>query len=177
MSDLNDKIKTRSIIRKVYPAYEDGDMLFSERPDIHIRKYGAGVEVTRAFSHQEGIFHSHLRGKIRNPKALLTDYLSTGHACLIEDTSTIVHRVTTSILKKARMAKGYKAEKPWLRHLGLAVIVGYDLELCDLESAIDDLSNEDKIMFDELYLLTPSKSFYFDGWSYALVEDESRTMQ
>ena len=61
MSDLNDKMKAKAVNRKVHPEYEDADISFAERPDIQIKKYGVGVEVTRAFSNQEGIFHAYLR--------------------------------------------------------------------------------------------------------------------
>lgn len=88
----------------------------------------------------------------------------------MEDTDNIIRRVSNSISKKAAMAAGYRIENPWMKRLGLAIIIGYDLELHDLELVISNLSQANNNIFDELYLLMPSKSFYFDGWNYLRVK-------
>lgn len=69
------------------------------------------------------------------------------------------------------MTEGYKNENPWIKSIGLAIIIGYDLELYDLDLTIGNLEHKDKVAFDEIYLIMPSYSFFFDGWDYIRVEE------
>lgn len=171
MPDLNNKSKTKTIIMRMHREYKDSDISFGERPDIHIKKYGVGIEVTRAFSSQEGIFYANARKEIWNPNQLLLNILTTGNAYIIENTEAIICRISKSIHRKAKKIKGYKAENPWIKYLRLAVIIGYDLELYDLDLAISNLEYKDKVAFDGIYLIMPSYSFYFDGRVYVRVEE------
>lgn len=170
MSDLNSRQRALNVIRKIHPEYGPLSKKNTERPDIQFRDDDVGIEVTCAYSEQEGRFYANARNKIRNPEKLFNNVLSIGYICLMEDTDNIIRRVSNSISKKAAMAVGYRIENPWMKRLGLAIIIGYDLELHDLELAISNLSQANNNTFDELYLLMPSKSFYFDGRNYLRVK-------
>lgn len=161
MSDLNSKLIAKAIIKKAHTEYEDNDITFTERPDIQIKKYGAGIEVTRAFSEQEGRFYANSRREIRNPEKLFHNILSTGHVCLMDDVSDITQNISNSVNKKVTKASEYRSENPWMKKLSLAVIVGYDLEISDYELVLPEINAKTRDAFDEIIFIMPSSALLF----------------
>jgi hypothetical protein len=161
MSDLYSRQRALDIMRKIHPEHGPLDKMNNERPDIQFRDDGVGIEVTRAYSEQEGRFYANARCEIRNPGGMFHNVLSTGHICLMEDTNDIMRRVSDSIDKKTTMAAGYRNENSWMKKLSLAIIVGYDLERSDFGLVLSKINAEARNAFDEIVFIMPSSALLF----------------
>ena len=167
MSDYKSKLLAAKYFLSIHPGYYPDDIIKSEKPDIHYKNHYAGLEVTRAFSRQEGLFYSDMNGKIRNREIL--DTLSTGQAQITEDTNDIIKRVLQAIHTKTELAPSYLKENPWIKNLALAVIIGYDLELYDLEIVTAEMSEQTKKYYSEILLIMPSIAYSYNGWEFTRI--------
>lgn len=151
MPDRQSKIRAKIIIRIIHPEFDDVDVDDTEKPDIQFVKHRYGVEVTRAFNIAEGKFYA---GMIKD---------------LLEDTDNITERICHSINIKTEKAPNYYAENPWMKRLGLAIIVGYPLDREDLEQVVSKITPKTRRLYFEIFFIMPLSAYLYDGYKIKII--------
>ena len=171
MSDINDKIFAKNILKSMYPNLENIDTSSkTEKPDLHFMRNKIGVEVTKAWDDLDGMFYASLNGEIKNKEKLFepNDMLLPNKIIRrIEDIDNIVNKISERIGAKTNLAPKYYNENPWMHKLYLFVIVDALLERYDLEKVSNKISNQTRKMFNKIFFATPKCIFIYNGWDFA----------